>query len=651
MIGLFFGGELGGKAGDDGGGFERVSRLDESGEDIPRGNDEQGDVFAEALGDGDGLGEEHLLVFAEELFGGFDVLGTAGAHHAGGQDDEVLLVGVGVGESPFEGEGSGGVAHGDDDGARADLEGFAADGVLVLELEVLAHLEGGEVVAAFVVAFGEGEDDEEDGGEDDTADGGDGLGEEVDEGGGEEDEEDGEEAEGDFGFADPEIEGDLGGSFAAVLPAQKKHGEGVEGEAPDDAEGVGLADDDDVAMGEQDDEDLHAGDEIDDAVAGAVLLLRATEPVGEDTVFGDAHEDAGGADDGGVDGSAEDKEADDDDEDAEGNAGDVRADHVHGHAGDEVVAVDMHADGVGDDHDGEQRAQAGEEEAVDGDDEGGAFEVFELGVLDFAVDLGEGLFAAHGEDGVSEGHEDAEESEGGGEAAAFEEAEGVVAEVEVGGGGEGREGGAAMDDGEGTPGEQEDDHDGRDFHDVEGFFAGLFDALDVLPPEVDGDGDGDDGGGEIGAEVRCEVGGGVVVVGDGGGDVVEHADDVLAGGDTGDGTGEDVVEHEGGDAEFGEGSAEGLLDDAIDAAAGEHGAAFDVDGADGEGEGDDAEDEPGSGLADGLLGDTAGVEGGGAEIVEDDGGGSPEGDKGEHDRGRHDEANTVGLREGGNFGR
>jgi hypothetical protein len=35
-------------------------------------------------------------------------------------------------------------------------------------------------------------------------------------------------------------------------------------------------------------------------------------------------------------------------------------------------------------------------------------------VLDFAVDLGEGLFARHGEDGVAEGHEDAEEAEEGG---------------------------------------------------------------------------------------------------------------------------------------------------------------------------------------------------------------------------------------------
>ena len=35
------------------------------------------------------------------------------------------------------------------------------------------------------------------------------------------------------------------------------------------------------------------------------------------------------------------------------------------------------------------------------------------------------------------------------------------------------------------------------FMTVEGFVAGLLDALDVLPPEVEGDDDGDGGGGEV----------------------------------------------------------------------------------------------------------------------------------------------------------
>ena len=46
----------------------------------------------------------------------------------------------------------------------------------------------------------------------------------------------------------------------------------------------------------------------------------------------------------------------------------------------------------------------------------------------------------------------------------------------------------------------------------------------------------------------------------------------------------------------------------------------------------------GADLPTSLFGDAAGVEGGGAEIVEHDGGGTPEGDEREHHRGGHDEA-------------
>src|SRR3981081_1580887 len=105
MVGLFFGGELAGQAGYDSGGSERISCLDECGEDIASGDDEKRDVLSEALGDGDGLGKEHLLVFAEQLLGGFDVLRTTGSHHPGSEHNDVLRVRVGVGESPLESEG------------------------------------------------------------------------------------------------------------------------------------------------------------------------------------------------------------------------------------------------------------------------------------------------------------------------------------------------------------------------------------------------------------------------------------------------------------------------------------------------------------------------------------------------------------------
>src|SRR5207247_1561507 len=73
------------------------------------------------------------------------------------------------------------------------------------------------------------------------------------------------------------------------------------------------------------------------------------------------------------------------------------------------------------------------------------------------------------------------------------------------------------------------------------------------------------------------------------------------------------------------------LDDAVYAAAGEHGAALDVDGADGVGEEHHAEDEPGGGLADGLFADAADVIDGAGHVIEDNGGGAPEADEGEGD--------------------
>ena len=136
--------------------------------------------------------------------------------------------------------------------------------------------------------------------------------------------------------------------------------------------------------------------------------------------------------------------------------------------------------------------------------------------------------------------------------------------------------------------------------------------------------------------------GGDPAVGVGNGDgVIDQASDVLSRRNAGDRPGQDVIEHQGGNTELGERAAESFFDDAIDAAAHKHGAAFHVDGADGEGEQHDAQNEPGSAFANRLFGDAAGVESGRTEVVENDGGSSPVGDKGEHHRGRDHNANPV----------
>src|SRR4029453_4895849 len=94
--------------------------------------------------------------------------------------------------------------------------------------------------------------------------------------------------------------------------------------------------------------------------------------------------------------------------------------------------------------------------------------------------------------------------------------------------------------------------------------------------------------------------------------------------------GQDVVEDQGGHGELGGSGAERLADDAVDAAADENRATLDVPHPDGEREQQHGEDEPRGGRADGLLDDAADVVGGAGEVAQDDGGGAPVRDEGEH---------------------
>ena len=170
-----------------------------------------------------------------------------------------------------------------------------------------------------------------------------------------------------------------------VFPAQNQHRETVEGERPDDAEGISLAQCNDVAPGHNNGEHLQAKHQVDDTRTGAESGMGFAEPVGEDAVFGHAHQHAGGANHGGIDGAGENEEADHHDKDAEGNAPEDRAHHVHGQSGNQVVLVDVGAFPRGDQHGSQERGAAGKDQAVNGDDDGRALEILELGMLDLAV--------------------------------------------------------------------------------------------------------------------------------------------------------------------------------------------------------------------------------------------------------------------------
>ena len=117
--------------------------------------------------------------------------------------------------------------------------------------------------------------------------------------------------------------------------------------------------------------------------------------------------------------------------------------------------------------------------------------------------------------------------------------------------------------------------------------------------------------------------------------LINQAAQVQARADGADGSGEHVVEHEGRDGELGQGAAHGLVHHFVHAAAHEHGAALDVDGAHGVGEQHDRQDEPGRGFPDGVFGDAADVIRRRGQVAEHDGRRFPEGNERQHDGGGH----------------
>ena len=420
-------------------------------------------------------------------------------------------------------------------------------------------------------SFRDGEDGKEEDRENAAGDGGFGLGEKVDDGDAEKNEGDETEAERNLKAENAEIERDTIFAVARMGVAKNENSHALQSETPNDAEGIKIREEGDVAAADDDGEDLKSRDDVDDAVGRSVKTVRLTEPGTENTILRNAVQNAVGANDRGVDSASEDQSAHNDNKAMEDQAEDERSLEVHGEAADKVLE-EILALLIGDDHHREERNERGEDQAIDEDDQAGLLEVRELRMLDFAVDLGQGFFAAHGEDRVAEAYKDGNEPGEVCEMHAVEPAHGVGFEFQVPGVGEGGQSRVADEDGIDAPSDKDDDHDGGNLHDPHGFLAGLVDAFDVVPPEIDGAEDGETGGAQIGTDVKAEV--------NEVGGLVEKADDVLPGRDAADGAGQDVVEHEGRNAELGERAAHGLFDDAVNAATDEHAATFDVDRAD-----------------------------------------------------------------------
>src|SRR5215813_1166680 len=196
-----------------------------------------------------------------------------------------------------------------------------------------------------------------------------------------------------------------------------------------------------------------------------------------------------------------------------------------------------------------------------------------------------------------------------------------------------------------TPADEDHHHDGDELHDMESFFAGFRNTFGVFPPEIDRDNDCESRSDYARCAFREMTFGKVEILEE----FIEEAAEILASGDAADRAGKNVIEHQGGDGEFGKATTEGLLDGAIDAPADEHAAAFDVHRADRVREDHDGKDEPGSGLADVALGFATGIVGGGSKVVEDDCSSLPEGNEGEErGGGDYDARNCVATAAIGN---
>ena len=117
------------------------------------------------------------------------------------------------------------------------------------------------------------------------------------------------------------------------------------------------------------------------------------------------------------------------------------------------------------------------------------------------------------------------------------------------------------------------------------------------------------------------------------GDVFDKTRQILPRRNRADGTGQHVVEEQGGNRNLGQSPAHGFFDHAVHPAAHKHAAGFDIQRPHRIAEQHDRKDEPGCALADDFLGIAAGVIGGGSQVGQHDRCRPPEGDECQHHRG------------------
>src|SRR5205085_7358661 len=249
-------------------------------EDVRRRDDKEVNVLSGFLRERDNAAEEQLLVAREEvLLADVFVARVRPLHNLHGHHDEVFLARVrhlkGL-PDVFERVV---VAHEAERVSGSNLDSLVRDRLLRLKPELVNFDVRGGPSLTLVDSFGDEEDDEEDYCEGDAADGRNLLRDEIYSGDREQKRRDDAESERDFVSVEPDVERHLPLALAPVFEPQHEDGQPLEGERPDDAEGVRLTEHVDVSARADDSQQLQYDYQVNHSVGRAVASVRRSEPV------------------------------------------------------------------------------------------------------------------------------------------------------------------------------------------------------------------------------------------------------------------------------------------------------------------------------------------------------------------------------------
>src|SRR6266849_5287003 len=395
--GLLFGAFFGGMSQDDRAGLQRRSGAQNAIREIVRGDDSEADGFAAFFRERERLRKELLLDAAEELFGfEFVFAGGRAAQQAHVKHNNVASAGFDAIEHIAEVIEGVNVADGHEDVAWPRAHSLGRQFAFHFQME-LVHLNVfGVATGVMGDFFRNREDDEEHDGKGNAGDGRIFLREKVYDGDAEQGQGDQTEAERYFHAKNRKVQRHAVLAIARMRVAQDEYRQALHREAPNHAEGIQVREKRYIAPADDDGDDLQQRDNVDDAMRRAESAVGLTEPVGKNAVFGNSIEHPVRSDNRGIHGARQNHRAHPYDEAVKNEPHQERPLQIHRQAADQVFQIVL-ADVVRNDHHRKKRDQRSEHQAVNENNQAGLLQVRKFGMLNFAVNLREGLFAAHGQ--------------------------------------------------------------------------------------------------------------------------------------------------------------------------------------------------------------------------------------------------------------